>query len=141
MKEQTVKRKSCFSTKRGDVVFYLSNDLLIENIIYGNLELQPIADVFLYLCNCDKVVCNYLCMVFSTITRHLSPTADLNTQAISHCTGYLGSLTQQIKFIWKLPSVHRRIILNQFLSRFERSVLKNGGAWLIWALCYLWKTV
>lgn len=79
MKEQTVKRKSCFSTKRGDVVFYLSNDLLIENIINGSLELQPIADVFQYLCNCDKVVRSYLCTVSCTIIRHLSPIADLNT--------------------------------------------------------------
>lgn len=78
MKEQTVKRKSCFSIKRG-VWNDLSNDLLIENIINGSLELQPVADVFQHLCNHDRAVCNYFCKVFCSVNRHLSPTADLNT--------------------------------------------------------------
>lgn len=65
-------RKSCFRTERGGVAFYLSNDLLIENIINGHLELQPIADIFPCLCNCDKTIYSYLCMVFFSITRKLS---------------------------------------------------------------------
>jgi len=79
MKEQTAKRKSCFSTKRGDVVFYLSNDLLIENTINRSLELQPIADVSQQLYDCGKVAHSYLCVVFCSVIRCLSPVSDLNT--------------------------------------------------------------
>lgn len=65
-------RKSCFRTNRGDVIFYLSNDLLIKKIISEYLELQPIADIFPHLCNFDKAVHSYLCVVFFSIMRNLS---------------------------------------------------------------------
>lgn len=86
-KNKQWKEKVLSVQKRVCVTFYLSNDLLIENVIDGSLELQPIPDIFKHLCNCEKPVHSYLCMVFCSVARHLS-SIDLNTWVVSHCTNY-----------------------------------------------------